>query len=404
MGKNLWQVLAADRVDHSELQHVIQRHFQSASQPGLREIVYPGESSWAVKLVFSKEDSLTDIEAGELLTPELEQRLRAAVTDALLTPAGYRVHRQVLFADTKLSGSWRYRDWFQILPVPAGAPQLNCIVGDHPFVLEVRAPASLDGSITNLRAERMMREVLLLLSGLVEGSIHPLVARPLYGTWTRMPAREHNVSYLYSYYPPVVRPWDDDFSAFGVLAPVVPSLHLFGIFGGTAEQPFCIPADLTDALDRYQALDRERRDQVLRACYWVQRANRSFLESFCQSLLAVVTVAETLMETKDETCRTCGQRQYRLRGSFAEFLDNYVPLDQLTSHHPGETRRFRERLKHLYDTRSKIAHGSDLRGHEGAGDFTPLGNRDDDDLRTLLRVMPYALGAWLRAGKDFSSG
>jgi hypothetical protein len=402
MGKNLWQLLAADRVEHSELQHVIQRHFPSASQPGWREIVYPGQSSWAVKLVFSKEDSLTAIEAGELLTPELEQRLRAAVTDALLTPAGHRVHRQVLFADTKLSGSWRYRDWFQIIPVPAGAPQLNGIVGDHPFVLEVRVPASLDGSITNLRAERMMREVLLLLAGLVEGSIHPLVARPLYGTWVRVPAQQRDSSYLYSYYPSVVRPRGDDFSPLGVPAPVVPSLHLFGIFGGTAEQPFCIPAELPAALDQYQALDRERREQVLRACYWVHRASRSFLESYCQSFLAVVTVAETLMETKDETCRTCGQRRYKLRESFAEFMDNYVPLDQLTTEHPGETRRFRERLKHLYDTRSSIAHGSDFRGHEGAGDFTPLGNRDDDDLRTLLRVMPYALGAWLRAKKDSS--
>ena len=31
-----WHVLEADRVDHGELQHVIQRHFPSVSQPRLR--------------------------------------------------------------------------------------------------------------------------------------------------------------------------------------------------------------------------------------------------------------------------------------------------------------------------------------------------------------------------------
>lgn len=399
MRKNLWHVLAADRVDHDELQHVIQRRFPSASQPGLREVVYPGESSYAVKLVFSKDDKLTRIEAGALLTPELEQRLRAAVTDALLTTAGYRVQREVFFADHKLTGSWRYRDWFQVVPVPAAAPQLNCLIGDHPFVLEVRVLASSDGSITNLRARKAMREVLLLLAGLVEGSMHPLVARPFYGSWVRIPAQGGNTSYVYPHYPSVVPTWADDFSAPGMLAPIVPSLHLFGLFGRTAGQPLNIPTELTNALDRYQGLDPEHRDQVLRSCYWVQRANTSFLESFCQSFLAVVTVAETLMATNDlRICKTCGQHQYGLRGSFAQFLDDYVPLDQLTSMHSGETRRFRERLKHLYDTRSAITHGGDLRGRDGAAHhFTPLGNRDDDDLRTLLRVMPFALGAWLRS-------
>jgi hypothetical protein len=54
MPKNLWKPLAADRVNHGELQQVIQRHFPSSSQPTLREITYPGEDRYALKFIFNR--------------------------------------------------------------------------------------------------------------------------------------------------------------------------------------------------------------------------------------------------------------------------------------------------------------------------------------------------------------
>ncbi len=54
------------------------------------------------------------------------------------------------------------------------------------------------------------------------------------------------------------------------------------------------------------------------------------------------------------------------------------------------------RLKRLYDTRSTIAHGGDLRGWDIAHDFTPRTSQDDGDLRTLLRITPLALAQWLQ--------
>lgn len=403
MGKSLlWTALSADRVDHSELQQVIQVHFPTASQPGLREIVYPGDNPYAIKLVYANTDQLTDIEAGELLTPELEKKLSRAVTEALLKPAGYRVHRQVFFADHKLAGSWRYRDWFQLVPVSATAPQLDCVFGDHPFIMEVRVAASPDPRITNLRAGRAMREISLLLGGLAESSIHGLSPRAFCGSWVMLPGEARQSAYLYPAYPSPTPPSSDDFSASDARAPVFPSLDLFGIFGGNAGQPFCIPAELAETIDRYLLLDAESRERVLRACYWVQRANRSFMESFSQSFLAVITVAETLMETGTEICPKCGQNQYKLRSSFATFLDSYVPIDQLTTRHSGHPCSFRERLKALYDSRSKITHGSDLSGRDGlAGGFVPGANTEDSDLRALLRIMPLAVGAWLK-GREAS--
>lgn len=399
MARSLWKSLAADSVHHDELQQVIQRHFPSASQPGLREIIYPGEERYAVKLVFNKKDELTGIEAGPLLTVELEQKLRRAVEDALLTTAPDRVCRHVLFASFKLTGCWRYRDWFQLTPVPRNAPQLHCVFGDHPLVLEVRLATSPDPLIMGVRATRILHEVAMLVAGFVESSIHGLVIRPFYGNWTRLPGKEGETAYLYPQYPAVMDEWADEFSPQAELAPVMPSNALFGLFGRNAGVPLCIPAELEETLDRFLSLGAERRKQTLRACYWIHRASWSFLESFSQSFLAVVSAAETLMEANDlQVCGDCGQLRYGLRKRFAAFLDRFVPLDDLTPMRAGDRRRFRERLKDLYDARSKMAHGGDLSSRDGFGNaFAPSVSHEDGDLRILLRVMPLAMSTWVRS-------
>lgn len=165
----------------------------------------------------------------------------------------------------------------------------------------------------------------------------------------------------------------------------------------TAGTPLCIPDGLTEALDTYHGLAGYVQEQFLRSCYWLRQANRLFLESFSAAFMAVVTAAESLFDTTPAgTCATCGQAQYHSRSSFAQLLKTYVPLAATTSGRYGGKPSFQTRLKHLYDTRSQITHGSDLRGWDTSYGFTPLQSQDDDDLRTLLRIMPVALTNWLQ--------
>jgi hypothetical protein len=133
MPRSLWKEFAADRIDHRELQHIIRRHFPSGSQPGMREVVYPGETEYAIKLKFSKNDTLTRIEAGPLLTAALEATLISSINDALVV-TGPKVFRHVLFADHKLTGSWRYKDQFQVIPVPPILQaRLEWVAADSPW-------------------------------------------------------------------------------------------------------------------------------------------------------------------------------------------------------------------------------------------------------------------------------
>jgi len=68
----------------------------------------------------------------------------------------------------------------------------------------------------------------------------------------------------------------------------------------------------------------------------------------------------------------------RLRSSFARLLDTYVPLAQITRSGYAASPAFRERLKQLYDTRSQITHGSDLRGMGRSSRIHTLQSQDDD--------------------------
>ena len=397
MPRSLWTTFAADRLDQRELQRILQRHFPSGSQPGIREVVYPGETAYAIKLRFSKNDILLDIEAGPLLTAELEARLTNAIQDAQVN-LGPRVFREVLFADHKLLGSWRYKDRFQITPVSLQAPQLNCLIGDHPFVLEIKKDCSKDGFITNMRTAQTMRNTELLLAGLVNDSVHVLMARSVYGYWVRLPGDEYRPAYRQPYYHCDGLESTDDFSPPSALAPVLPARELYEPYSMSAGTPFSIPDGLTEVVDIFYSLSGEVQERFLRSCYWLQRANRSFVESFSAAFMAVITAAEVLFEGRPiEVCDHCLQPRYQLRSSFAQLLETYVPLDECTSRTKnGKT--FQARLKHLYDARSKITHGGNLRGWDAKSHaFTPLETQDDDDLRALLRVMPCALANWLRA-------
>jgi hypothetical protein len=395
MPRSLWYHFCADRLDHRALQNIIQRHFPSGAQPGLREVVYPGDGEHAIKLVFKKNDALDRIEVGPGLSTELEAKLTTAVAEALVE-TGPRVFRSVRFADCKLTGTWQYKQQWQILPIPASAPQLNCMIGDHPFLLEVKIPASKDGFLTSLRAGDATRAAELLLAGLVNNSIHPLTTRSMYGYWVRLPGDDYRATaYLQPHYHCDL-PESDDFTPAESPAPVEPALKIFGPWM-SAGTPFCIPDELTAALDRYHALPPDTQERFLRSCYWLRQANRLFLESFSAAFMAIVTAAETLFDaTPPDRCPTCDQPRHRSRNSFAQLLQTYIPLAGMTDSGYGGKPSFQARLKHLYDTRSRITHGSDLRGWDTSYGFTPRQNQDDSDLRTLLRIMPIVLTNWLQ--------
>jgi hypothetical protein len=240
----------------------------------------------------------------------------------------------------------------------------------------------------------------LVLGGLVTNMIRPL-GRGNRFHWVLLPAEDLHAAYLQDYYPTNhLAPPSEDFSPRTTTAPLLPPLALFGPGPTAHDYELALPEDLAALLDLIDHLPDEHRQDFLRACYWLQQAARTFQDSFSLSFLAVATAIEALIEDRSYSeCSICQQKTFEgksLTVLFADFLDHHVPLEFLTSSGYGDIPSFKDRLKYLYATRSTLAHGNDLLGQDTTrAGFVPRQNQEHGDLRTLLRIMHYALGTWI---------
>ena len=71
-------------------------------------------------------------------------------------------------------GWWRFRNQFQILPVPEHAPKAEFPFLDHPFLIEFRYTRSPDHFLDSCRRTRVVSKLALLLNALLVTPIQPL--------------------------------------------------------------------------------------------------------------------------------------------------------------------------------------------------------------------------------------
>src|SRR5262245_23342539 len=102
---------------------------------GGSEIRYGSEDAVVhLRLTYEKSGGIVPVAEPPLrddVARELLDRLQA------LADGGEPViWREVLFSAAPLEGFWRYRDEWQVRPVPADAPRPPQLVAPHPFILE----------------------------------------------------------------------------------------------------------------------------------------------------------------------------------------------------------------------------------------------------------------------------
>ena len=107
---------------------------------------------------------------GPKLTPADVDMIKSRIESELLASAGTRIGREILFAHLPVTGYFRYKDEFQILPVPNHAPQPPFSWADYPFLLEFRFPISPSFEIRHLRGDARARQLYLILVGLLWGN------------------------------------------------------------------------------------------------------------------------------------------------------------------------------------------------------------------------------------------
>jgi len=381
-------------VDSYEVHRVIRLECLAAIQESPGEILCGPEkvdcSDFALRLKFSKDDALTAVEAGPANSPELFDRIRARIREAILNPGPVAVFSKVLFAERKLKGIYRYRDLAQILPMPPGSPQPSAAT-DYPLRLELKLHVSEDPVISQIRFVRYARRWELLLCGLVSNRIHQIDTGAhwvMMGSGACVQALAH--------YEPMGFPQSAEFTDLAMFprAQTDDPRILFGPPTRAHGEPLSIPSNLPDILDAFWA-SADRQEQFLRACYWLQKADLARTNAFSPTFLALVAAAETLFESHKGNCDRCGQETYKLRSRFEDFLQKHLSPEMLSyASLPGQ-KPFLERLKLLYDHRSQIAHGTVLSGYDGDYQFAPRQNLEVRDVAVLSQVLPAAMGKWM---------
>jgi hypothetical protein len=359
-----------------------------------RTIDYLNREGLALSLTYSAQGRVRELTPGQAFSAEDRTRTEEALRDR--TGAQHdNFMSHFMFSDRPVRGWWRYRDKFQILPPPADAPIPNELLGQWPFLLELRFRSPSSGNAIISARMREGNRIRLLLPVLIRGvKFAPTFYTPQKYWVIPMqsePSLQQLPIYAQEYYDiPGRRIGGPELADMPPeeAAKVVPAEDYYELKGRTGDEVVEIASTLESLFDAYYALPPERRVTYLRACYWFNLGRFLFPYSASMSFVALVMAIESLLpEERPHICNVCEKDHHpSITGAFRRFLNQYVP----------DTPEREE----FYATRSSIAHGSallsfDVREEWGTEGFHPAAIRERQRQDDLWQVTQLALVNWL---------
>lgn len=163
--------LAISDVEHDALVTTLAFFFAQGEWQSGRTITYRTEDGQVgATLVYGRDGDLADVERGPGLTDEMLNELRERLV--LASHSETVVWRDVFFNVRPVEGFWRNRDDWQIVPAPPQAPRPDLLLGDHPFIVEIRLPRYPDQAmLTATTQDRRAWELLLILNLVALGRV-----------------------------------------------------------------------------------------------------------------------------------------------------------------------------------------------------------------------------------------
>lgn len=385
-------------VDQAELEAILMWHFDCATGLSSKEIHYQRQGvGCALALQYDANGKLRSIKTGPGLRDKDITEITQKIDQLLIQTSGTSVGQTVLFAHQPVNGYFKYRDKFQIVPVPPEAPQPPIAVGDHPLLLQFKFPHSDNVHIEIIRRTRIAREIELLCvaltNGIWKGSNH--VAQH---HWVNAQPQDQNIhrseycqeTYFYegiNYIP-------NTFTGTKAISPIAltPSNDYYSINGFVIGQNLDLPDNFENQLDCFFSAPAEARERFLRSSFWFQHAQLVASISKSASFTALMSAIEVLMPEAIPTghCDACNRPTSP--GStrrFKEFIEQFAPDIQTSS---ADKRK-------LYALRSALSHGGSLL-HSDRNGWTPgMTSRSVEEWENhnaMWRILRIALVNWIR--------
>lgn len=312
-----------------------------------------------------------------------------------------------------VSGYFRYRDIFQILPAPPASPRPPAAVGAHPFIIELTYPVSSVGRTTsyghtikavfvnNETAFEKLKHLLLLLTAFTNYRVFlPPGHQGWFVSFGTLGNEQTDTSPQWGQEAYFDQNYNHAIQNF--TAPTAPPINevepakYFNAYGRRMDQVLEFPEIITILLDAAHEMSEEAKLVLLSACslldqglaLWQEHPSLSFAScvSALESLIAFDHKAEQV-----EKCDKCGQERFRVMQKFQEFFAKY-------GHQSSEFRKYAQKI---YRYRSKILH----RGELFLGDVITIkfasedGEADRELHRNLIRTCRICIVNWVIAHK-----
>lgn len=404
-------VFFLQKVNHDELLSVFLTHFGHSTHPALSKWYkyskkQDGEPLLEVEV--NNEGRIVEIILSDELRNDEVAELSTKIRATLIDNQEFKVAESVLFAiDNRIDGFFRYRDKFQILPVPEGSPKANQTIAYHPFLLQFGFISCPDPSISAMRRRKLQTELVRFLSFFTHGTVREepsysgfawVVKTDEAGTFS---SEYRQVGYFYKDLRGERRTYTDC-SALKPIDTLAATnyFQIHGDFNRTRLNFLLLPDNLTDLLDAAANLSANDQEKFFFACTWFYYSREIWFDSFSASFVALITALECLTEKptrcrecsspkKDEIerCSTCGEPRYRLASNFKQLLERYgPPIDQ-----------YKPEKKLMYNVRSQLTHGLSLLNRDvEPGNWISSKQNEQHELHRNVRfITQVAIYNWL---------
>jgi hypothetical protein len=383
MATSIFNRLTAFNLPLDEVEEIVASHFRHSTwtDDGHVEFSHLGSlyPQTAITLVLGEDRRPRDAEEGPGLRPGDIEQIEATLSE--LSSTSTHVHyREVAFSSAPVRSAFKYRDYFQIVPMPLGSPIPTESMAQWPFVFEFTYLGSANISIDTHRRAKAESKLLALLNVLCISGIRSAKSTGE-KVWVMGP--RGGTQYLQAgYYHPV--PGGRHYLE-GALYPPMRRAPALAYYGGLVETltEFSLPDDFETSLDHYHAMSQADRDRLDIATHWFSKYFEIRGVSMSAGIVALVTALEALAPRPTiAPCTICGHVGSVVRGF-------RTLLDATAEHHTEAKDQF-------YKLRSRIAHGVWLQLSDfsawGGGSQARLEEFDVDRLEETAR---YVLYNWL---------
>lgn len=398
---SLWERLHASELGRETLEFLLHKPFNRAQIDPNRDpltLTFYNDIGKALHVRYSKDGGgIVDIAPGESLTEEEVSELEEQIKNELANEEVH-VRRDWAFSSVPTTGAYRYRDLFQLVPPPDDAPKPGQLVGSHPLLLEVAFAGAQDEWLHIDRGMSTVRRVALLLNVFIRFGVHAHCLRGSEHVWVYSRGTEgQGLASEYrqrGYAHQSVCRLPPGFTRADRLAPERES-GIYYAEGGvvSTDDTLTIPSELTSLCDAFYGLQAEQQAKFERACYWFHHSThvRGLSVSACYT--AIVQAVESLLAAPHTygRCGECGRdHQEGPTKQFKEFVDCYAA---------GFSRDTRDRIKNIYNVRSKLTHGHDLLMTDSLDTyippFIPKAVDEESNLRAATDMTRILLVNWL---------